>query len=151
MAESVFKRWKSKAGASGVTADINVTPLVDVVLVLLIIFMVITPMLQVGAAVKMPVTDDPAEVKREEKQKLISLRSDLSVYIENDRISYNMIDDTQQMEDAFKNLFISAPGRKMLIKADKTLKYGDVRKLLKRIQGIGFNDVGLIVDRTKIK
>jgi biopolymer transport protein ExbD len=149
MAENVFKRWKTEAGGSSVSADINVTPLVDVVLVLLIIFMVITPMLQVGAAVKLPKTDNPDEVKREDKQKLISLKEDLSIFIENNKVSMNMYDDTQGLDDELKALFISASGRKILIKADKSLKYKDVRVLMKRIQGIGFNDVGLIVDRSK--
>ena len=149
MAENVFKRWKTSAGASAVTADINVTPFVDVVLVLLIIFMVITPLLQVGAAVKLPMTDSPDEVKREEKQKLISLQADLSIHIENNKVSMNMYDDTQGLDDELKALFISASGRKIFIKADKSLKYKDVRVLMKRIQGIGFNDVGLIVDRSK--
>jgi len=147
MAESVFKRWKT--GGAKVTAEINVTPLVDVVLVLLIIFMVITPMLQIGAAVRMPVTDNPDEVKREQKQLLVSLRADLSVWIENEKISLHLYNDTRGMDNRFKEMFLNNPGRKMLIKADKSLTYKDVRVLLKRIQGIGFNDVGLIVDRTK--
>src|SRR3954466_16359612 len=77
-------RWHSSVGklsAAGLNSDINVTPLVDVCLVLLIIFMVVTPMLQKGVPVNLPVTEDPENTPNTEKQLQISVKADGSVYL----------------------------------------------------------------------
>src|ERR1043165_5916945 len=77
-------RWHSSVGKLqkvGLNSDINVTPLVDVCLVLLIIFMVVTPMLQKGVPVNIPVTEDPEKTPDTEKQLQISVKADGSVYL----------------------------------------------------------------------
>src|SRR3954454_10312959 len=71
-------RWHSSVGkftAASLTSDINVTPLVDVCLVLLIIFMVVTPMLQKGVPVNLPVTEEPEKTPDTDKQLQISGKS----------------------------------------------------------------------------
>src|SRR5919202_5818360 len=78
------RHWHSSAGKftkTGLNSDINVTPLVDVCLVLLIIFMVVTPMLQKGVPVNLPITEDPEKTPDTEKQLQISVKSDGSVYL----------------------------------------------------------------------
>src|SRR5215217_6382828 len=70
-----------KLSHAALNADINVTPLVDVCLVLLIIFMVVTPMLQKGVPVNLPVTEEPEKTPDTEKQLLISVKADKTVYI----------------------------------------------------------------------
>ncbi|GBC83802.1 Biopolymer transport protein ExbD [bacterium HR11] len=144
---SVFKRWQSEPPE--VTSDPNVIPLIDVTLVLLIIFMVITPMLQVGAAVQLPMTNNPEEIKREEKQLTVSLRHDLSVYIGDTRYATNLYGDMSKFEAKMKELNARNPGRQVLIKADRRVKYGDVRNLMKYVQASGFANVGLIVDKSR--
>src|SRR5437764_14136671 len=77
-------RWHSSVGKLQKTAmnsEINVTPLVDVCLVLLIIFMVVTPMLQKGVPVNLPVTEEPEKTPDSEKQLQISVKADGSVYL----------------------------------------------------------------------
>src|SRR5437764_10376493 len=77
-------RWHSSVGKLQKTAmnsEINVTPLVDVCLVLLIIFMVVTPMLQKGVPVNLPMTEDPEKTPDTEKQLQISVKADGSVYL----------------------------------------------------------------------
>src|SRR5436189_6263377 len=77
-------RWHSSVGKLQKTAmnsEINVTPLVDVCLVLLIIFMVVTPMLQKGVPVNLPVTEEPEKTPDSEKQLLLSVKADGSVYL----------------------------------------------------------------------
>src|ERR1700751_2059182 len=77
-------RWHSSVGKLQKTAlnsEINVTPLVDVCLVLLIIFMVVTPMLQKGVPINLPVTEDPEKTPDTEKQLQISVKSDGTVYL----------------------------------------------------------------------
>src|SRR5204863_9103676 len=77
-------RWHSSVGKLQKTAlnsEINVTPLVDVCLVLLSIFMVVTPMLQKGVPINLPVTEDPEKTPDTEKQLQISVKSDGTVYL----------------------------------------------------------------------
>src|SRR5436189_5412161 len=78
------RQWHSSTGKlthTTLNADINVTPLVDVCLVLLIIFMVVTPMLQKGVPINLPVTEDPEKTPDTEKQLQISVKSDGTVYL----------------------------------------------------------------------
>src|SRR5688572_13759002 len=71
----------SKLSAAPLTSEINVTPLVDVCLVLLIIFMVVTPLLQRGVPVNLPITSEPEKTPDTEKQLQISVKADGTVYL----------------------------------------------------------------------
>lgn len=144
----IFKRLESEE-KTGVTADINVTPLVDVTLVLLIIFMVITPLLQVGAPVQLPLTKEPASIKHESNQITISVSGDLTVWWENDLISRNLYNDTAKLDEKLKTTHSKNPGKQILIKGDKRVKYGEVRLVMKRVQEAGFINIAMIVDKEK--
>jgi biopolymer transport protein TolR len=124
-------------------ADINVTPLVDVVLVLLIIFMVVTPMLQKGVPINLPVTEGPEKTPDTDKQLQISVKADNTVYvgpnvIRKDEVK-KMLEDIQQR----------TPDREIAVKGDRTVKYGEVLDVLKACRDVGFNDVGLIAQPKK--
>jgi biopolymer transport protein TolR len=127
-----------KVSHAALTSDINVTPLVDVCLVLLIIFMVVTPMLQKGVPVNLPVTEDPEKTPDTEKQLQISVKSDGSVYL-----GPNVI-RKDQVEPALKEIFERTPDREIAVKGDRLVKYGDILDVLKACREVGFNDVGLI-------
>ena len=124
-------------------AEINVTPLVDVCLVLLIIFMVVTPMLQKGVPVNLPVTEDPEKTPDTEKQLQISVKSDGSVYL-----GPNVV-RKDQVESALKEIQERTPDREIAVKGDKLVKYGDVLDVLRACREVGFNDVGLIAQPKK--
>jgi biopolymer transport protein ExbD len=128
----------TKVSHAALTSDINVTPLVDVCLVLLIIFMVVTPMLQKGVPVNLPVTEDPEKTPDTEKQLQISVRADGSVYL-----GPNVI-RKDQVESQLKEIFERTPDREIAVKGDRLVKYGDVLDVLKACREVGFNDVGLI-------
>jgi len=127
-----------KLSQSALTSDINVTPLVDVCLVLLIIFMVVTPMLQKGVPVNLPVTDAPETTPDTEKQLQISVKQDGSVYL-----GPNVV-RKDQVETALKEIFEKTPDREIAVKGDRLVKYGDILDVLKACREVGFNDVGLI-------
>jgi biopolymer transport protein TolR len=133
----------SKLSTAALTSDINVTPLVDVCLVLLIIFMVVTPMLQKGVPVNLPVTEDPEKTPDTEKQLLISLKSDGSVYL-----GPNVV-RKEQVQSALEEIHTRTPDREVAVKGDKVVKYGDVLDVLKACREVGFNDVGLIAQPKK--
>jgi biopolymer transport protein TolR len=127
-----------KVSHAALTSDINVTPLVDVCLVLLIIFMVVTPMLQKGVPVNLPVTDAPEKTPDTEKQLQISVKADGSVYL-----GPNVV-RKDQVETSLKEIFERTPDREIAVKGDRLVKYGDVLDVLKACREVGFNDVGLI-------
>ena len=128
----------TKLAHAPLNADINVTPLVDVCLVLLIIFMVVTPMLQKGVPVNLPVTEAPEKTPDTEKQLQISVKSDGSVYL-----GPNVV-RKDQVETALKEIFEKTPDREIAVKGDRLVKYGDILDVLKACREVGFNDVGLI-------
>lgn len=128
----------NKLSHAALSSDINVTPLVDVVLVLLIIFMVVTPMLQKGVPVNLPVTEAPEKTPDTEKQLQISVKADGSVYL-----GPNVV-RKDQVETSLKEIFERTPDREIAVKGDQKVKYGDVLDVLKACREVGFNDVGLI-------
>ncbi len=124
-------------------SDINVTPLVDVCLVLLIIFMVVTPLLQKGIAVQLPTTDNPDKKPENASQKLLTVgwATPPAYYFEADKLSK---DDVQKRLD---ELYQRSPSADIIIKADQRLKYGDVKEVMKLAKEAGFQNVGLIADK----
>jgi len=139
-------RWHSslgKLGSAGLTSDINVTPLVDVCLVLLIIFMVVTPMLQKGVPVNLPVTEDPEKTPDTDKQLQISVKADGTVYLGSLPVL------KQQMQSELEKIHERTPDREIAVKGDKLVKYGAVLEALKACREVGFNNVGLIAQPKK--
>jgi len=127
-----------KLSHAALNADINVTPLVDVCLVLLIIFMVVTPMLQKGVSVNLPVTEEPEKTPDTDKQLQISVKADGTVYV-----GPNVV-RKDQVQMALEDIHQHTPDREIAVKGDQLVKYGDVLDVLKACREVGFNDVGLI-------
>jgi biopolymer transport protein TolR len=133
------------AEAEDVRSDINVTPLVDVVLVLLIIFMVVTPMLQKGMPVELPITKNPDKKPDSENQVIISVKADSTIYIEQNWVpKTELISQLKEMHD--RN-----PSREILIKGDARLMYKDIKKVMDMINEAGFENVGLITEKVEEK
>ncbi len=112
-------------GAKGsVRSDINITPLVDVVLVLLIIFMVVTPMLQRGKSVELPKAKHAINVQGGGEPAFISVTRDGNVYIEQDKQPASK----EQVIEAMKAA--NSVGKRVMVKADVDTEYGKVRPVL---------------------
>ena len=134
-------RWHSSLGKFtkvGLTSEINVTPLVDVCLVLLIIFMVVTPMLQKGISINLPVTEGPDRTPDTDKQLQISVKADGTVYLGSSVVR------REQVQSELEAIHQRTPDREIAVKGDRKVKYGDVLDVLKACREVGFNDVGLI-------
>ena len=134
-------QWHSSVGKLQKTAmnsEINVTPLVDVCLVLLIIFMVVTPMLQKGVPVNIPVTEEPEKTPDTDKQLQISVKADGTVYLGSTVVR------KEQVNTELENIHAKTPDREIAVKGDKLVKYGAVLNVLKACRDVGFNNVGLI-------
>jgi biopolymer transport protein ExbD len=131
----------SFGGRQDMKSDINVTPLVDVCLVLLIIFMVVTPMLQKGKPVMLPQTERPDKKPESDKELLISVQSDKTIFI-----------DTKWYPDKefaakMKEIGERSSNKDVLVKADQRLTYGDVKNVMRMIKDGGFERVGLITEK----
>ncbi|HEV8432664.1 MAG TPA: ExbD/TolR family protein [Thermoanaerobaculia bacterium] len=133
----------SKFEKHALNSEINVTPLVDVCLVLLIIFMVVTPMLQKGVPINLPVTEDPERTPDTEKQLQISVKEKGIVYLGPTAIR------TEQLDSELKQIHDRTPDREIAVKGDKLVKYGSVLDVLKSCREVGFNNVGLIAQPKK--
>jgi biopolymer transport protein TolR len=134
-------QWHSSLGKltkTSLNADINVTPLVDVCLVLLIIFMVVTPMLQKGVPVNLPVAEDPEKTPDTEKQLQISVKSDGTVYLGSTVVR------KEQVQTELDTIHQRTPDREIAVKGDRMVKYGAVLDVLKACREVGFNNVGLV-------
>jgi biopolymer transport protein TolR len=131
-----------------VNSNINVTPLVDVMLVLLIIFMVVTPMLQKGAAVQLPVTEQPTK-QEESKEQIL-----LAVQFGGDPNQSSAVDIAQGSDkekvsqDALGARLVEYyqrdPGTTVVIKGDRRLNYGVLKRAMLDVKKAGFQQVGLI-------
>ena len=128
----------SPSGTSGVRSEINVTPLVDVCLVLLIIFMVVTPMLGDSSA-ELPETGAPARLGEPRDQLTLVIEKDGSLLLEEKRVV------AAELERRLGELHGRAPARPLVVKADRRLRYASVREVLRDAQGAGFAGAGLAV------
>ncbi len=130
-------------GRGSIKADINVTPLVDVCLVLLIIFMVITPMLQRGKDVQLPKATKIEKEKKDADPIILSITTDKKIYIETDAVSEG------DFEDQLKAKLVATPGKKILLKGDNSLSFEDVRKVMHLARAAGAKGISLGVEETK--
>ena len=140
------RHWGSSLGKfekHGLNSEINVTPLVDVCLVLLIIFMVVTPMLQKGVPVNLPITEDPEKTPDTEKQLIISVKADGSVYLGSTVVR------KEQVQSELDSIHQRTPDREIAVKGDRLVKYGAVLDVMKACREVGFNNVGLIAQPKK--
>ena len=130
------------ATKSGVRSDINITPLVDVVLVLLIIFMVITPMLQRGKSVELPKIHHVRPGEGPEPA-FVSVTKDGSVYVEQEKVPASK----EQVMDAMKAA--NAEGKRVMVKADSDAEYGKIRPVLDWASKAKLKGVSLAAEELK--
>jgi biopolymer transport protein ExbD/biopolymer transport protein TolR len=127
-----------KRSPGAVQAEINVTPLVDVVLVLLIIFMVITPYLQQGIDVELPIAEhSTAAQARADDALVVSIAGDGTVYLGTDRVS------VRALVDRLRPLVRADPDREILLKADATVHFREVRQVMTALRNLGANGLSL--------
>jgi len=128
----------------GPMADINVTPMADIMIVLLIIFMVITPMLQKGVDVKLPQAVNSKERKDEPKSIVVAVRKDTTTYL-----GAQKLDDQNQLQALVKERLQDLPegSRMIYLKADDQLPYSEVMKVMDLCREAGVEEVALIAER----
>ena len=129
--------FSPRNGKRGLVAEINVTPLVDVMLVLLIIFMITAPMMSQGVAVDLPETT-ARPLPQKEKPIIISINRKGEITI--DRIKVNR----RLLRQKLVKLSTKSKERPVFLNADKKVSYGEVVKIMADIKNSGFDKLGMI-------
>jgi biopolymer transport protein TolR len=127
-------------GGGGVKSDINVTPLVDVMLVLLIIMMIVAPLLQQGVSVKLPVAANTTEKPDTQEQTVLAIDSNKRFYLNAVPV---LKDDLQRR---VTEILESKKDRIVIIKADEDVEYSAVMDAMDQLRASGIEDMGLITD-----
>jgi biopolymer transport protein ExbD len=125
-----------------VRADINVTPLVDVCLVLLIVFMVVGPLMSSpGPPAAPPLARAPGPQPEDRRQLLVSVADPRTVWIGGNPLPQEVF--AERMREEFR----ARPDAPVIVKADRRLAFGDVRRVLLAVRDAGYRDAGLIAEK----
>jgi biopolymer transport protein ExbD/biopolymer transport protein TolR len=138
-----------KAKAPPVVSDINVTPMVDVMLVLLIIFMVITPMLSKGVAVNMVKTHNDIKMQEADKEDaiLIAITRDGKVFLS----PGNMLMQIDQLPQKVKDLQQNRSDKTVYIRADARARFSSVTDVIDALRTDGVDTIGLLTEAVQDK
>jgi len=129
-----------------VNSTINVTPMVDVMLVLLIIFMVITPMLQKGVSVDLARVNNPQNMPDADKEDalLVAITRDGKIFFGADQVS-----GADQLTHLVKDRLASRTDKRVFIKADARTRYGNVVDVVDNVRAAGVDELGLLTEQRK--
>lgn len=126
----------------GSRAEMNLTPLIDVMVVLLIIFMITAPMMSVSVPVDLPEVGKGAMTDGDEPL-IISIDKQNDIYLQDTKLSINELIPKLQAVTAQK------PNQRIFIRADQSLNYGTVMQIMSQMTGAGFTKVGLVAESGK--
>ncbi len=125
-------------------SDINVTPFVDVMLVLLIIFMVTAPMLQQGVDVDLPAVN-ARELPLDAEQLIVSVTQDRRVFLNRAPLSI------PQLQEKLGAIYKGKPNREVFLRADKDVPYGFVVRTMAAIRASGIHRVGMVTEAASVR
>jgi biopolymer transport protein TolR len=128
-------------GKGGVKSDINVTPLVDVMLVLLIIMMIVAPLLQKGVDVKLPTASNPVPKPETQDQTVVAVTADGRLHLNSREVP------EQDLAQRVAEVLESKKEKIVLIKADEDAQYGRVMAAMDALRKAQIEDMGLITER----
>jgi len=135
-------------GGRGLNSDINVTPFVDICLVLLIIFMVVTPMLQEGITINLPYAKKSLKHEDDDTHAVVvavktEKNGEQVVYVQKKPVPRD------QYQAEMTEVHDRMPDKSILIKADRSMKYGDVRRIMIETNQAGFESVALVTEKVQ--
>jgi biopolymer transport protein TolR len=139
----------SGGGSGGFSSEINVTPMVDIMLVLLIIFMVVTPFLQQGITVALPKNMTNPDVDQniiKESSIVISIPNDGEYYLGKKKVAREELAD--KVDSMLKNIK-TENDRIVYIKSGVGVSYGDVVNVINEVRKLGVDKIGLVADKKK--
>jgi biopolymer transport protein TolR len=128
-----------RGNSKGYMSDINVTPLVDVMLVLLIIFMVTAPMMMQGVEVNLPKTTS-RDIKTKDEPLMLTVNKKKEIFLEKHRI------ELDNLELKIKKIFENRRNKEVLLRADKDVSYGFVIEVIAGIKRAGIDKLGMVTE-----
>ena len=129
--------------SGGIKSDINVTPLVDVMLVLLIIMMIVAPLLQQGVPVELPRADNSSEKPETQDQTVVTIDRSKAVYLNAVPVPAG------QLQSRITTVLEDKSDKIVIIKADQEVPYSAVMDTMDELRAAGIEDMGLITERRK--
>ena len=133
------KRWKRHRNNSELKSEINITPLVDVMLVLLIVFMIAAPLLSVGVPVNLPKTEAKSLLSQKDPL-TITIDSTGKIFIQDEEVL------SEQLAAKLNAIIDNGYEEKIYIRGDRSTEYGKILKVMARINTAGFENIGLVTD-----
>jgi len=129
----------------GSIADINVTPMVDIMLVLLIIFMVVTPLLQKGVSVDLAKTKNPREMREADREDAITVAvtRDGKIFLNTDQLSKD------RLGEKIKDLLAAKVDKTVYVRSDRRSKYGEVVDVVDIVRASGVDTLGLLTEKVE--
>jgi len=129
-----------------VNSEINVTPMADVMLVLLIIFMVVTPMLQKGVSVDLAKTDNPKRMEDADKEDalLVAVMRDGKTFLGTEQVQ-----NTSELTSKIKDKLANRVDKRVYLRADARAKYGRVVEVVDNVRAAGVDQLGLLTEQRK--
>ena len=129
--------------SSNVISQINVTPMVDVMLVLLIIFMVVTPMLQKGVSVELARTENPVDMQEADREDsvIISVTRDGNFFLNTEHVP------VETLGTAVTELLADRLDKTVYVKSDYRTTYGNVKDVVDNVRAAGVDRIGLLTER----
>src|SRR3990170_4856794 len=139
------KKEGKKVRAVDVMSAPNVIPMADIMLVLLIIFMVVTPMLQKGMSVDMARVENPVDMPNADRDDsvIVAVTRDGGIFLGNQKTALD------QVASQVRDLISGRLDKTVYIKSDGRAKYGDVVKLVDEVRAAGVDNVGLLTERVE--
>lgn len=130
-------------GKGNAIADINVTPMVDIMLVILIIFMVITPLLQKGVSVDLAKTKNPREMREADRDDavVVAVTRDAKIWLSSDQTT------KEQLGQKIQDILASKVDKTVYIKSDRRARYGEVVDIVDIVRAAGVDTLGLLTSR----
>ncbi len=134
-----------KPKAPEVMPDINVVPMADIMLVLLIIFMVVTPMMQKGFSVDLAQTENPREMPDAEKEDaaVLAITRDGRIYLGNRQVA------REQIAEKVGDMIANRLNKTVYVKSDRRAKYGNVVTVVDEVRAAGVDQLGLLTEKTE--
>jgi len=130
----------SIGGDERVRSEPNVVPLCDVLLVLLIIFMVVTPLVQKGVDLKLPTTITAIKMP-ENVEVTMFIKKDGTIYINQDKVV-----DPERLQSLLEEVFLTVPEKKLYLRADGDLEYGKLIEVYEKVRAAGIENIAIITE-----
>jgi biopolymer transport protein TolR len=130
-------------GRKGAMSDINITPYIDILLVLLIIFMVITPIRQMDLDVKIPQTSNEVSAEPDPNVIVVSIGESAKIAINQEETNI------RELGSKLQEIYSARANKNMFISASAKLPYGDVVKVIDIAKGAGVGDIGLLTEEIR--